>query len=631
MLDGIRRNTRSMAVKILFAVIILVFVFWGVGGFRASRRAILAKVNGEEITSKEFLEVYQREYDRILRNRPSLTAEDIRRMGLKQMIFNQLVNQRLLIQEANKLGIMITPQQLRRNITSMAIFQDKNKKFDPARYRAVLSSNDMTPLEFETLMEKDMRIQKLRKDVTQAVTIMDKEVRDLYSFVMMRGKIAYVSFMVKNFMDKAKISQGEISSYYNSHKEEFRIPEKFKLRYLKITTDVLAPLMRVSEAEIEKYYKSHKKDFFHPEMRKVSHILIRVKEGADKKAWRKAKKEILRIKEELKHGVSFSTLAKKYSQGPSASSGGDIGWIKKGETVKEFEKVAFSLKKGEVSGPVRTPFGYHLIKVEDIKKAGETPLSQVRSKIKQILAKEKANEKIEEYLDKVLDRAFSSNDLKLTAKELGLPIFSTPLLSKEEIMKQLHIKKEDINAIIAMKQGGIYENPIVVSDGYLVVQKIEDIPSKIRPLKEVRSQIEEILRAKKARELAKKKAEEFLDAIKKGAKAKGSTLPELTLTQVFRLGSGNIPGLGHNADLANALLFATPGEWLSDVYGFKDRYIIAKLVEREPFSQKEWKEQKKFWEALLLQRKRQILFNEFLKDLRSRAKIEVINKELLQD
>ncbi len=629
MLDGIRRNTRSMAVKILFGIIILVFVFWGVGGFRAGRKAILAKVNGEEITSQEFLKIYQREYDRILRRRPSLTAEDIRKMGLKQIIFNQLVNEKLLLQEANKLGIIITPQQLRQQITSMAIFQNKNKTFDPSRYRAVLSSNDMTPIEFETLVEKDMRIQQLKKDVTQAISTLDEEAKDLYSFVMMKGKIEYISFLFDKFLDQVKVSPQDITSYYKNHKEQFRIPEKIKLKYLKITTDVLMPLMKVSEAEIKKYYKEHQKDFFHPEIRRISHIVIRVKNKSDKKAWEEAKKKILEIKKKLDKGASFSAMAKKYSEGPSASKGGDIGWIKRGDTIKAFQKVAFSLKKGEVSGPVKTPFGYHLIKVEDIKKAGEQPLKEVKNKIKEILAREKANEKIEEYLDKVLDKVFSSNDLTQAAKELKLPVFSTSLLTKQEIMNKLNIKKDDMNAIILMANNKIYENPIVVPEGYLIVQKVEDIPSKIPPLKKVKDEIIKIVKSQKARTMAKKKAEDLLDILEKGGKLPPKI--KTSTTPIFRLGSGNIPDVGHNGELANALLFAPIGQWLPDVYEFKDRYILAKLVDREPFSQKEWKEQKSFWKTLLSQRKKAILFNEFLHNLRAKAKIEVINKDLLKD
>ncbi len=629
MLDGIRRNTRSMAVKILFAVIILVFVFWGVGGFRASRKAILAKVNGEEITSQEFLKVYQREYDRILRRRPSLTAEDIRKMGLKQIIFNQLVNEKLLLQEANKLGIIVTPQQLRRQITSMVVFQDKHKRFDPARYRAVLSSNEMSPLEFETLVEKDMRIQKLKRDITQAVITLDEEARDLYSFVMMKGKIAYLSFPFNKFLNQVKVSPKEISTYYKNHKEEFRIPEKIKLRYLKITTDVLMPLMKVSQDEIKKYYREHQKDFLQPEMRKVSHILIRVKNKSDKKAWETARKEILEIKKKLKKGISFSSLAKKYSQGPSASRGGDIGWIKKGDTIEAFQKVAFSLKKGEVSGPVKTPFGYHLIKVEDIREAGEKPLNEVEDNIRQILAREKANEKIEEYLDKVLDKVFSSNNLSSAAKELNLPVFSTSLLTQQELMNKLNIKKEDMKAIVLMDNNKIYENPIVVPKGYIIVQKVEDVPSKIPPLKEVEGEIQKIVKTQKAKEMAKKTAENILDVLEKGGKPPSDI--NISTTPVFRLGSGNIPDIGHSGELANALLFAPTGQWLSQIYEFKDRYIVAKLLEREPFSQKEWEKQKKFWKTLLSQRKKEILFNEFLHNLRAKAKITLLNKELLQE
>jgi len=165
MLDGMRRNARSWGIKILFGIIILVFVFWGVGGFKGNKRGILAKINGEPILVQEFLKVYQSEYDRLVRQRPDLSSEDIKKLGLKRLVLEELINQTLLLQKARELGIVVPEEKLRNKITSMDVFKNKENVFDPKRYQMVLASNNLTPLEFETLVKKDMRIDYPRQDI----------------------------------------------------------------------------------------------------------------------------------------------------------------------------------------------------------------------------------------------------------------------------------------------------------------------------------------------------------------------------------------------------------------------------------------------------------------------------------
>ena len=627
MLDGMRRNARSWVIKLIFAVIILVFVFWGVGGLRVNKRSVLAKVNGEPIMTQEFLKAYQSQYERILKQNPNLTSEDLKRFGLKKAVFDQLVNQKLLLQKAKELGIYVSSAQLRDKITSMDVFKDKDKVFDPKRYEMVLASNNLTPSEFESLVENDMRIKALKELITSSVTVTESEIRDLYNFIMREGKIKYLVFDPKDYVDKVSVTNEEIKNYYNEHKNEFKEPEKIQIKYIKITPDSLAPLMNVTDKEIESYYEKNKSKFYEPETRKVAHILIKI--DKNDKDGKKAKKKIIKILKRIKKGEDFHKLAKKYSQGPSAKDGGDIGWIKKGDTVKEFEQLAFSLKKGEVGGPVKTMFGYHLILVEDIKAAHYKSLDEVKLDIKDTLAREKAMDKIEEYLDKALDLVFNTNSLDSAANKLDLTVQSTKLLSKKEIKTLFNLKPEDIDQLFLMENNKVYETPIIIKNGYMIVKKVKDVPERIKALKEVKEIILKELKRQKAEKLAREKANKVLNILKKGDVPKNYN-ELIKESEFFKLSNKYIPNLGFSDALTKDLLLSPKGKWLPGVYKINEKFVLVKLEEVKGADEKNWKEQKVFWEKMVEQRKKELIFRDFLNGIRKNAKIEILNPEFLQ-
>ncbi len=625
MLDGMRKNARSWVIKLIFGVIILVFVFWGVGSFRINKKSVLAKVNGEPILSRDFFKTYQQEYERLLKQRPDLSGEDLKNLGLKKLVFNEMVNQLILTQEADKLGIVVSTEELRKKITSMDAFKNKDKVFDPQRYKMVLSANNLTPMEFETLVKKDLRIKKLKELITSSISVTDREVKDLYEFIMREAKLKYVLFDPKNYRDKVKLNDKEIKEYYKEHKNDFKEPEKIQIQYIKITPDTISPLIKVSEEEIKKYYTENKSKFFVPEERKVAHILIKI--AKDDKDGKKAKKKIMDILKKIKKGADFAKMAKKYSEGPSAKNGGDIGWIKKGETVKKFEELAFSLKKGEVGGPIKTIFGYHIIKVEDIRAAHYKSLEEAKDEIRNTIAREKAMDKIEEFLDKTLDIVFNSNDLKKAAHKVGLEVVTSKLLSKKDIKDTFNIKDQDVEQLFLMENNKIYDTPIIIKNGYLIVKKIKDVPARIKKLDEVKDEIVDILKTQKARLIAKKEAEKVLKDIKDHKKDKELSFKE---TDYFKVSQRFIPSLGINGLLSKDILFAKKGMWLDNVYEINGGYIIAQVIDMRKPKKDEWEKQKGFWEKMALERKKGALFKNFLRGLRKKAKIEVLNPDLLQ-
>lgn len=621
MLDGMRKNARSWGIKALFAIIIIVFVFWGVGGFRANQKNVIAKVNGKPILATEFLKTYQSEYEKILRQRPNLSSEDLQRLGLKKMVFDQLVLQTVLLQKADELGIVVSDEDIKDEITSMDVFKNENKVFDANRYQAILSSNNLTPAEFEDLVKRDLRIRKLRDLITSAVQATDDEARDLYNFIMKKGKIEYIIFKVEDFEKKVNITDEEIKKYYEEHKNEFKEPQKIQIQYIKLTPEVLAPEMEVSDKDIEDYYNKNKSMFFEGEQRKVRHILIKIENKEQK-----ALKEAQHILEKIKKGEDFTTLAQKYSQGPSAKDGGDIGWIKRGETVKEFEDVAFSLKKGEVGGPVKTIFGYHIIKVEDIKKEHYRKLDEVKDEIKDIIAKQKAQERLDEFLDKAIDSVFSNNKLEEAANKLNVPLLTSNLITKEQLITTFGIKEEEADELFLMENNKLFDNPMIIQDGYIIAKKIQDIPARIKKIEEVKDDIMSLLKSEKAKDMAEKEAKKELLQVKEN-KVRGL---DIKISEEFQFSSGQIPELGFNRRLSNDLMTAKKGNWLSDVYDFGDKLVIVRVSDMKLPEGDQWEKQKSFWKEMVLQRKKQTLFNEFLLGLRNSAEIEVLNPEILK-
>ncbi len=419
MLKVMRRSAR----KILWITIILIipaFIWWGMGGLKERGTNLVASVNGKGITREAYYKELQGLY-RKMRERigEKFDEEMATALNLKGATLNSLIERELLLQEAKRKKIRVSDEELRKEIKNYPAFQ-KEGKFDKEAYFALLDWLGYTTQKFEEEVRKDISTTKLRNMVLDEVKISEKEIRDEY---LKKNEEIEIEYLLIKPAKEIKIEEKEIEKYYQENKENYRIPEKIKVR----------------------------------------HILIKV-EGPERK---EARGRIKEVRERLKRGEDFEKLAKKFSQCPSKEKGGDLGFIKKGDMVPEFERVAFGLKEGQISRPVKSRFGYHIIKLEERKESYIPPLDEVKEKIKRTLKEERGWKIAKEWAQEIT-KGIEKEDLEALAKRFSLEVKGTSLFKRGGSDLPQEIEEEAFGLKVDEVKG-----PLRGGDGYYIIKLIK--------------------------------------------------------------------------------------------------------------------------------------------------------------
>ncbi len=631
MLDLIRQQSQSWGVKLLFGLIVLVFVFWGVGSFNSKSANILATVNERTITIQNFLQEYEKRLETFRQQRPNVSSEEIRTMHFKQQVLDSMINQELLSELAAKYDIRVSDVELRDAILHMPVFLNKDKQFDKDRYTSLLQANRMDPAQFETGYAHDLTVQKVQDYLTLAGTIDEKEVKDFFRFAREQARIDYILYNQDQFTDQVKPAEKDITAYYDAHKETFAVPAKMKIAYLLLSPDTLADRQDIPEEKIDAYYAAHTKNFQQEAMVKARHILIKLAEDASKEAEARAKKTMATVLAKYRQGTSFEELAKKYSQGPSGIDGGDLGWFARGRMEPTFEKAAFDLEKGQVSDPVRTPFGYHLILVEDRKAEGLKPLEEVRNDIRHILAREQAENVIQDTLDQALELVVTGDGLEKAAQALGLNLQDTDFFTQADGPRDIKIPSEAVATLFDLQDKEVTQAPILLEDGYLLAQRMEKEPAHTRALEKVRGRIVTALKEEGAQAIALEKAKKDLALILKDP-ARADTLfgSQIKRSETFGR-QGFIPNLVMQPKLVEQAFAADTNTWMNDAYPVTNGVVLAKLNARILPSDEDWNKEKTYWSASLEQVRKQEMFMALVQTLRQQATIKILNQRVLED
>ena len=627
MLDLIRQQSQSWGVKLLFGLIVLVFVFWGVGSFNSKSVNILATVNERSITIQKFLQEYEKRLETFRQQRPNVSSEEIRSMHFKQQVLDSMINQELLSELAHTYDIKVSDVELRNTIMHMPVFLNKDKQFDKDRYTSLLRSNRMDAAGFETEYSHDLTVQKVQDYFTLAGVINEKEVKEFFLFAREQARIDYVLYTQDEFTDQVTPSEKDIAAYYDKHKDEFAVPAKLQMTYLLLSPDTLAENQDIPEEEISAYYAAHPRDFMQQEMVKARHILIKLAKDASKEQEAKARKTIETILAKYNKGASFEKLAKKYSQGPSGIQGGDLGWFAKERMEPTFEKAAFDLKKGQVSGPVRTPFGYHLILVEDRKAEGTKPLEEVKNDIRLTLAREKATDGIQDTLDQALELVVTGESLEKTGQALGIDVQTTDFFTQAQGPQEIKVPAEAVAGFFDLEDNEVTQTPILLEDGYLLAQRMKEQPAHILELDKVKGSIIATLKQEGAKAIALEKAKQDLVIFLKNP-AKASD--RIKTSEAFGR-QGFIPGLGMQPKLVEQAFAAPQGTWFSDAYPVTSGVVLARPNSRILPSDADWTKEKSYWSASLEQVRKQELFMALVQTLRQQASVKILNPRVLED
>lgn len=624
MLRLMRDYASSWMIKVILGAIVIVFVFWGVGSFRAQKGGRVAIVNGDSITMEE----YKKEYNNLveqLRERfgNRLDDEMIQMLQVENQALNRLIDQKLLLQEAVKLNFRVSDDELAAAIREIKAFQTSGV-FDKRIYRSILNRYGLTPEQFEVNQKGFMLTEKLRSFLLGNIKVSDGEAMEWFKWGNASVNIDYILFEPGRYKDIAPSAE-EIKTFFVDHEESYKTESMIKVRFLCFDPDSYRAKAIISDKMIQDYYEAHQEEFKTDKTVEARHILIKVDKDAGLGAVEKAKNKALDILQMAKEDKDFAELAGQYSECPSKEQGGHIGVFRKEAMVKPFADKAFSMKAGEISRPVRTRFGWHIIKVEKINEGSIVSIDEAKKGIRKKLIDEEAKILAYEEAESVFDTIFEGDDLIKASNERNLKLQTTDFFTIKGPDKGIKNRKKFASAafnLSAMEISDIQD----LGDGYYILQVIEKNPREIPELKDVEEKVMAALIKEKQDEKASTDANEFLSGLKKGKLMSAQRAKyglQLSSTGFFKRNEP-VPDIGLERGIIEAAFKLSNKIKLPEkvIKGRKGYYVISFKERKEAAPEGFVKEKANIKEGLLRQ-KRIKTFDEWLTQTRNKSKISI--------
>lgn len=634
MLEYIRSNSQSLGVKLAFGLIILVFIFWGVGSMKdRGTGSLVATVNGDPITIRDFELAYRNAEEAVVRNNPGATRDQIRQ-GLGRQVLRDLISQTLVRQEAARAGITVTPLELRIAVGKIPVFQNANGQFDPAVYKRVLEMQRISPAQYEHDMSEDLLRQKLFALVTSAAWHDPAEAQNRYNFLREQRVPDYIFIPAAEFMAGAKPTDTEVTAYYDSHKGEFAVPPKVDVAYIRLTPEGLVKAESISDADARKWYDANASRFNQQEEIKAAHILVPLAEDASEADVKKAQESAAAIEKELKSGKSFADVANAHNGPNAAGPGGELGWLKRGTTVKPFEDAAFALEPGKVSAPVRSQFGLHIIKVEEKKGGGTQSFAAVADEVRKAMAKEQGADKLRDVLDNLIEDNILGKPLEKSAQALGLEAQQTGLATAQELQQKMGITAEAAATLEKTPANSPVDRALEAGDAYVVARVLKAEAASTLPLEAVKEKIVARLQGEKALADAMRAATERRKSLVDGAinPTLKTGMGIKTANPMDR--SGSLADFGPDPELAAALFSARVGQWLPTAFAVSSPKegqgaVLVHVGAVQPPDSSEWDMIKDIMAGAVERERVQGLYETFMQRLLSTAKVEVLNMDIV--
>lgn len=622
MLDYFRSNAQSFGVKCIFGLIILVFIGWGVGSFTdRSAGNVVATVNGEPITINDFERAYQMAESEALTRNPSMTREQLVASGLGENVLRDMIQQILLQQAAVRMGLDATPLEMRREVEGIPAFQDKQGRFDPARYEEVLNNQRMGIAAFEQSLANQIRRDKILTILQDAAWTDPAAAKRHYDYLRQKRQVSCLFLPASDAVVEAP-SDKEVQEAYEARKQSLAIPRKVAVEFVRVSPEKLVSAASISDDEVRRWYDEHPRSFATPEQVKAAHILVPLAPDADEAAVKKAEETMAAIRKELDGGKSFAAVADAHNGPQAAGPGGELGWVERDKLVKPFADAAFALEPGKISDVVRSQFGLHLIKVEDRKAASREPLDAVKDKIRADIARERGGTRLNEALDGLLEAAILGTPLDKAAANFNLAAEKTEPLTQAALAQALGMDVAAVAPLMSLAAGMPLDTPLAAGDGYLVCRVAAVEEARTPELAAVRDTLEKTLRNEAALQAVMKKAAEQRTTLEKNAQ--GVKLTGATMDR-----GGALPGYAPSAAVSDAVFAAEAGQWIPPVAADSETRGQGALLCRvdktlEPDAA-EWNSMQNIMQQIATGQRAQAVFSIFMRDLFKTADIEVLN------
>jgi len=630
---------------IICAAMVITLVPGGLGssfGFGGPGRGVIAKVDGEDVTT---LEVQREARQMVKQQFPSGGSQVAMLMPFfTQRAAEELIDQKAMLVEAHQLGLRATDQDVRdeieKNPQYAAVFFPGGSFIGETEYEERLQSVDLTVPQFEQIVKNEILLNKLRNVVAGGATVGEAEVRDKFVKDNTKVKFDYAVLHKDDISKAINPSEAELKAYYDSHKASYKnsIPEKRKIRYVLLDTGRLADKIQVSQQELQAYYDEHRDEFRVPEQVLVSHILIKTPlpgpDGkVDQKAVDAAKVKAEDILKQLKAGANFADLAKKDSEDEtSAKSGGSLGWVQKGRIPSpEVEKAAFSLPKGGTSGVINAGYGFDIIHVDDKQDAHLKTIEEVKPQVEPIIRQQRAAQEADSEATALLSQAHTEG-LDKAAAAKGLQLVSTDFIGRRDALPGIGPSPQFLDAVFNEPEKSPPDE-VKIPQGYAIFEVEAIQPSSTPTFEQIRTRVETEFKGERATALLNQKTQELSDRakaehdLKKAAKELGATMKASDLVAP----DSQVPDIGSLAGSASVIFTMKPGDIsgpiMSGVNG-----AVAQLVDKQLPPEQDFAAKKDQIRQTLLQTKQSELFGLFVGNLRDAlqksGKIKINQEEL---
>ncbi|BBT66429.1 MULTISPECIES: peptidylprolyl isomerase [Aeromonas] len=520
MLDKLREGAQGKVAKVILGLIILSFALAGVGSYlNGPARTAPATVNGNDISAPALENAYRNERARMESQMGEafnqLAANPDYMKQFRRGVLDRLIDQALIDDKARSLGLRVSDEQIKQAIVAMPEFAE-NGKFSNDRYLQLIRRAGMTPEMFRDSLRQDMVRQQLMGAVLGSEFALKGEAEQLDRLYNQTRDLRLIRLAASAYVDGIEVSDAEVEQFYKANSARFMNDETVKVDYLLLDAANLGKNIKVTEQDAQDYYDQHQDLFQRPERRQVAHILIPF--GKDEKA---AEQKAEAVLAKAKAGDDFAALAKADSSDTfSAKKGGELDWFEKGVMDPAFEKAAFALAKaGDLSAVVKSPFGFHIIKLLGVEPAKTKPFVDVMSDTIARLQSEKAKEQFFAEQQKMADSSFENPDsLDLTAEAMGLQVQSTGYFSQADAPAPLNDPKVlSVAFSEQLRDDNTNSDVIELADGKaLVLHIMGHQPKAAKPLAEVKEQVITVIKHDKASEVARGKAQGLLDKLKAG-------------------------------------------------------------------------------------------------------------------
>ncbi len=517
-------GTHKRLVQGILALITLPFAFFGVDYYFRQGGSVpeVATVAGEPVTVAEFNQTIAEQQDRL---RQQLGAGYDPAMfdnpEIRFSVLEQLVNKRLLQNLSKSESFRVPDAQLQQYIAGLPPFQE-NGQFSVERYRQLLTSQNMTPMQFEERLRQDLLLSPLQEPLSLGNIVATASTARYLGLLQQKREVAAAAIEPDQFTAGIKIDDAAVKAFYDANTGSFQSPEQAKIEYLILTQDTLAQQITVLPAEVKAQYDGNMNLYGKGEERLASHILIAVKpdaSSADKDAARKKADDV--AAQAKANPAKFADLAKQFSQDPgSATQGGDLGSFGRGNMVKPFDDAVFAMKVGDVVGPVTTDFGFHVIKLNGITPQRALPFDEVKGQIEAGLKRQRAQQKFAAAADQLQNLVYEQADsLAGASKALGLPVQATQFVTKAQAQALARGSAKLAQTLFAPEsiQGRRNTEAIEIAPNALMAARIVDYkPAAVRPFADVAEEIRQQMTSKAAADMAQKAGAEKLALLQQG-------------------------------------------------------------------------------------------------------------------